>query len=102
MLRPHDFITVYFLGSIDLDLKALGKPFSNPNKIKNLSDYSKRKAQSLFEIRRVYGWLPIYGYPKEKGKSKKNKNDKKITVVSFFYKGVEQRRPLEIGQLLKF
>ncbi|XP_028401914.1 myoferlin-like isoform X2 [Dendronephthya gigantea] len=63
-----------FIGDVKLDLQNLPKPYRNA---KDITDWPlSEKTNSLFDKRRVKGWWPVAGKPKENGREKKKGKDK--------------------------
>lgn len=61
--NPDDFI-----GSCELNLHQIPKEFSKPGKIKKVNCLDNRETLSLFDVKSLFGWWPVFGEIETKGK----------------------------------
>lgn len=57
-----------FLGSVELNLDQVPMAFSKATKIKDIKCLEGRKTSSLFDVKSMFGWWPVFGELETKGK----------------------------------
>ena len=58
----------FFIGSCELNLHQIPKEFSKPGKIKKVNCLDNRETLSLFDVKSLFGWWPVFGEIETKGK----------------------------------
>lgn len=68
MWSRSNSVIISRIGSVELALDQVPTPFSKPKKIKDIQCLEGRKTSSLFDLKQMYGWWPVFGEIETKGK----------------------------------